>query len=53
MDTVVIPYFAHEGEMARLERWNRRLVGVLAIAVTALVIESVMIINEHHDEEDD
>lgn len=53
MDIVTIPYFIHEGEMTRLERVNRRLLGALAVVVTALVIENALIINGHHDEEDD
>ncbi len=47
-----IPYFAHEGIVTRLERCNRRLAGALAIAVAAIVIESVLIINEHSYEDE-
>lgn len=52
-EVATIPYFAHEGIVARMERSNRRLLGILAVAVTALVIETALIINKHNDEEDD
>ena len=37
--TADIPFYAHEAEMARLERINRRL----CIAVVALAVSSVII----------
>lgn len=52
MDIVTIPYFVHEGVVTRMERTNKRLLGVLAVAIAALIIESAILINEH-DEEDD
>ena len=38
-NVTTIPFYAHEGEMARLERINRRL----CIAVVALAVSSVII----------
>lgn len=52
-EVATIPYFAHEGIVTRMERSNRRLLGILAVAVTALVIETALIITEHNDEEED
>jgi len=51
-NVATIPYFVHEGVVTRMEKANRRLLGVLVVAVAALLIESTMIINER-DEEDD
>ena len=36
-DTAVIPYFAHEGEMNRMERSNKRLWIVIIILIVALL----------------
>lgn len=36
-DPVMIPYFAHEGEMARAERLNKRLWILILILVVALI----------------
>ena len=38
-NVTTIPFYAHEAEMARLERINRRL----CIAVVALAVSSVII----------
>lgn len=37
MEEKNIPYFAHEGDMARMERANRRLFIVLIILIAALL----------------
>lgn len=36
-NTAMIPYFAHEGEMARFERTNKRLWVIVIILIIALV----------------
>lgn len=36
-DSVTIPYFAHEGEMARMERANKRLWVIIIILIVALI----------------
>lgn len=40
-DTVMIPYFAHEGEMSRMERANKRLWIVIIILIVCLVGSNV------------
>ena len=37
MDKESVPYIVHEGDMARLERGNRRLLIALAISVVVLL----------------
>lgn len=37
INTVTIPYFAHEGEMARMERANKRLWVIIIILIVALI----------------
>lgn len=37
MDEKMIPYFAHEGDMSRMERANKRLWVVILILIVALV----------------
>ena len=37
MDEKMIPYFAHEGDMSRMERANKRLWIVILILIVALV----------------
>lgn len=37
MEEKNIPYFAHEGDMARMERANRRLFIILIILIAALL----------------
>lgn len=36
-DSVTIPYFAHEGEMSRMERANKRLWIIIIILIVALI----------------
>lgn len=36
-DVVMIPYYAHEGEMARAERMNKRLWIVILVLIICLV----------------
>lgn len=36
-ETAMIPYFAHEGEMARMERANKRLWIVILVLIVCLV----------------
>lgn len=36
-DVVMIPYYAHEGEMARAERMNKRLWIVILVLILCLV----------------
>jgi flagellar basal body-associated protein FliL len=36
-DSVTIPYFAHEGEMTRMERANKRLWVIIIILIVALI----------------
>lgn len=36
-DVVMIPYYAHEGEMARAERTNKRLWIVILVLIICLV----------------
>ena len=36
-ETAMIPYFAHEGEMARMERANKRLWIVIILLIVCLV----------------
>lgn len=53
MDNVaMIPYYAHEGIVTRLERCNRRLLGALAVAVTVIVIESIMLAQDEEEPDD-
>jgi len=40
-NTATIPYFAHEGEMARFERTNKRLWVIVIILIIALVGSNV------------
>lgn len=37
MDERMIPYFSHEGDMARMERANKRLWIVILVLIVALV----------------
>ena len=37
MDERMIPYFSHEGDMARMERANRRLWIVILVLIAALI----------------
>lgn len=37
MDERMIPYFSHEGDMARMERTNRRLFVIIIILIAALL----------------
>ena len=41
MDTAMIPYFVHEGEMARAERTNKRLWIVILVLIVCLVGSNV------------
>lgn len=36
-ESVMIPYFAHEGEMSRMERANKRLWIVVLVLIVALI----------------
>lgn len=36
-DPVMIPYYAHEGEMSRMERTNKRLWIVVIVLIVALI----------------
>lgn len=38
MDEKMIPYFSHEGDMARMERSNRRLWVIILVLIAALII---------------
>lgn len=38
MEEKMIPYFAHEGDMARMERANKRLFILLLVIPTILII---------------
>lgn len=35
---ITVPYIVHEGEMARMERMNRRLWIVILVLITALIV---------------
>lgn len=37
MDEKMIPYFSHEGDMARMERANKRLWIIILVLIVALV----------------
>lgn len=37
MDERMIPYFSHEGDMARMERTNKRLWIVILVLIAALI----------------
>lgn len=37
MEEKMIPYFSHEGDMARMERSNKRLFIVILVLIVALV----------------
>lgn len=37
MEEKTIPYFAHEGDMTRMERTNRRLFVIIIILIAALL----------------
>lgn len=37
MDEKMIPYFSHEGDMARMERTNKRMFILLIILIVALL----------------
>ena len=41
MDEKMIPYFSHEGDMARMERANKRLFILLLVIPTILIIALV------------
>ncbi len=41
MDKESVPYIVHEGDMARLERGNRRLLIALAISVVVLLLNNI------------
>ena len=41
MDKESVPYIVHEGDMARLERENRRLLIALAISVVVLLLNNI------------
>lgn len=41
-DTTAIPYFAHEGEMARMERANKRLWVIILVLIVCLVGSNAM-----------
>ena len=41
MDEKMIPYFSHEGDMARMERTNKRLFILLLVIPTILIIALV------------
>jgi len=40
-EQIMIPYFAHEGEMLRMERVNRRLWVLLIIVFMAFVLTNI------------
>lgn len=40
MDEKMIPYFSHEGDMARMERTNKRLFILLIIMIVAFVLSN-------------
>lgn len=45
-----VPYIVHEGDMARLERSNKRLLIALAIALTVMLLNNVAwLVHEHID----
>ena len=35
---IIVPYIVHEGEMARMERMNRRLWIVILVLIAALIV---------------
>ena len=37
MDEKMIPYFSHEGDMARMERANKRLWIIILVLIVALI----------------
>ena len=37
MESAMIPYFAHEGEMCRMERTNKRLWILILVLIVALI----------------
>ena len=41
MDKESVPYIVHEGDMARLERGNRRRLIALAISVVVLLLNNI------------
>ena len=45
-----VPYIVHEGDMARLERSNKRLLIALAIALIVMLLNNVAwLVHEHID----
>ena len=40
-EKATIPYFVHEGEMARMDRNNKRLLTALVVSVIALLINNI------------
>lgn len=40
-ETVQIPYIVHESDMARIERRERRMWGVIALLIVALAGETI------------
>lgn len=41
MESAMIPYFAHEGEMCRMERTNKRLWILILVLIVALIGSNV------------
>ena len=39
-EPVMIPYYAHEGEMSRMERANKRLWVIIIILIAALIVSN-------------
>lgn len=39
-EPVMIPYYAHEGEMSRMERANKRLWIIIIILIAALIVSN-------------
>lgn len=43
-----VPYIVHEGDMARLERSNRRLLIALAISVVVMLLNNIAwLVHDH------
>lgn len=52
MDERMIPYFSHEGDMARMERANKRLWIVILVLIIAFVSSNVYWIWRENQYED-
>ena len=51
MEIASIPYYAHEGIVARLERRNAKLLAALIVTVAVLAVETTLLVRPEDEEE--